>query len=197
MKHLNKLPFQTLGLESRLRKQPELKDMNLVSTSDLKNESFSILSKELEAYCILNCSRHNDCRLDYTMTRTSTASSPDQKVLTFHVATPDDHPVIVISAACMTSNDFFLLCLSLVGFWTGLSAQDITVLPSLLQRLHGKKLKYDEGIEDTSPVPSEAQKQRKSSFCVKSRQLLTLTLERETKLAVKAISRALRDRRRD
>ena len=182
----NKLPFVTINSEQDLEKNPHFKVMNIFSASDLKNKTLSVQSKKVEIECSEKCP-HFDCTNDYSLTRMSTAVSLDQSRLTMYVGTPDEPNVSVVSKPRIPANDYFLLILSLIGFWLGLSAQDLNIIHYIVQRQEKKQAKKSTDRKPSLMTLHQIQKQKQSSYCVKSRQLLWQVVERETKAAMNAL----------
>lgn len=185
MESFKKVPFQTINTEEELEKYPHIRKMNIFSAFDLKNRTLNAQSKVLEIGCQKKCAP-TDCRVDYSLTRMATAVSMDQSLLTMYVGTPDEPNVSVISVPSFTTNDYFLLVLSLIGFWVGLSAQDLNVVTYIVRYRERKKQKEMQGKPDHLSL-CEVQQQRKSCYCVQSRQTLRQVLEKETKRAMNAL----------
>jgi hypothetical protein len=191
VQNFHKLPFQTLNpLDDETTTLN--KDMKLFSEDDFKNKSMSDASKQIEHECEVKC-YHHDCRMDYTLSRVSTAVSPDQNLFTFYVGTPDEPNVSVISIPHITTNDYFLLVLSLIGFWVGLSAQDLNFLVPRIEKYIEKKRiakkgkNREEKQSRTKMTLKDIQKQQAGSYCVQSRKLLSQMLEHETRAAINQV----------
>lgn len=177
-REFGKHPFQTMSEEEYISKVPRLANMRLISDRDLRNESFVEGLRALESKCLSKCADPS-CDSDYTITSVQSAMGLDQSVTSYTIATPDDPYVSAVSTEKMRANDYFMLLFSLIGFWLGLSAQDLNFVP-LVRRLLDHRKSANRCYETTG-------KQGTGWYCVRSRRLLNRCLEQETTRVWQAI----------
>lgn len=179
-REFGKHPFQTMSEEEYIRKVPRLANMRLISDKDLRNESFVQRLRALESNCLSKCADPS-CDSDYTITSVQSAMGLDQSVTSYTIATPDDPYVSAVSTEKMRANDYFMLLFSLIGFWLGLSAQDLNFVPLVRRFLDHRKKRLAGAHADGQ------QKQGMTWYCVRSRRLLSRCLEQETTRVWKTI----------
>lgn len=180
----NKHPFQTITEEGTVAGDVNLANMRLISQRDLKNVTFIKIFNRLEDECLTRCADPS-CIMDYTMTRVSCAMGLDQSIASFTVATPDEPYISVVSSEKMPANDYFILIFSLIGFWVGLSAQDLSCLPCLIRYYEKKKnITLGNSIVHTH---GEIKEQKKTWYCRRTRDLLMRAVDKETNRMVQNV----------
>jgi hypothetical protein len=193
-----KIPFQMMTDEQSVINSPSLARMKLISDDDLRDKQSKNRLKQLEDKCLTSCS-DTDCDNDYTMTRVTSAMSFDQKTTSFTVATPDEPYVTLIDSEKVPANDYFMLIFSLIGFWVGLSAQDLNFVP-LFTKLQAKKLGKQQNEHEKASGGwkkyGKIVRHKQTSFCRQTRKQLHKSIDRQTNDLIERFFLNLKERNR-
>lgn len=180
LKHFGKQPFQVMTKQSDLEANPELQELGLISSKDLSGNESGPEIQKMEKVCSDRCYQPS-CSVDYTLTKTTTATSNNQSMIEIVVGSPTEPFVILDQSAKLPLNDFIRMALSLIGFWLGVSALclDPTKLLKAWWKTHPKVTPVDVNKVLTPKVTHQH-----SLYCEKTRKLTRKRIDKEIETLV-------------
>jgi hypothetical protein len=167
-----KLPFEVITLESNIKENPTLRNLLLLSSEDVKGNKSGAEIMDMVDRCLDGC-RQPPCSLDYTLTKTSTATSNNQSMIDILVGSPTEPFVMLHQSPKLPLNDFILLALSLVGFWLGVSAFCLNPV----KKLTSFRNRNSKVIPDVRKILKP--KHQHSSYCEKTRKMIREHIDKE------------------